>query len=212
MAHAKRSKPVRWSKDLAYAVGLIATDGNLSPNGRHIELTSRDRQQLQNLMRCLDISVKIGTKRSGDTDTCTERIQFGDVVLYTFLLQIGLTPNKTKTIAALSIPDAYFFDFLRGHFDGDGSFYSYHDPRWPTSFQYYMSFVSASHSHILWLEGGLLRLCGAHGYVAKSGSVYQLRYGKRATRKIVEKMYYRDGVVCLHRKRNKVFKAVRKDI
>ena len=42
------------------------------------------------------------------------QIQFGDVVFYQWLLSLGLTPNKSKTIGPLKIPYEYFFDFLRG--------------------------------------------------------------------------------------------------
>ncbi len=38
-----RINPVLWSPDLAYVVGLIATDGNLSSDGRHITIRSNDR-------------------------------------------------------------------------------------------------------------------------------------------------------------------------
>ncbi len=36
----------RWNANLAYAVGLIAADGCLSKDGRHIILVSKDIEQL----------------------------------------------------------------------------------------------------------------------------------------------------------------------
>ena len=45
---------------------------------------------------------------------------FSDHVYRARLEAIGLTPNKSKTLAPLAIPDEYFRDFLRGEFDGDG--------------------------------------------------------------------------------------------
>ncbi len=118
---------IMWSPKFAYAIGLIATDGSLSKDGRHIDFTSKDREQIMNYMKCLDIEVKIGrkTNRTGGA----LRAEFGDITFYNFLLAIGLFPNKTKTIGAVKVPDHMFFDFLRGHFDGDGTFYSYFDPR-----------------------------------------------------------------------------------
>ena len=35
---------MQWNHDFAYAIGLITTDGNLSPDGRHINLTSKDEE------------------------------------------------------------------------------------------------------------------------------------------------------------------------
>src|SRR3989338_7960663 len=150
-ARPRRKDEIKWSSDIAYAVGLITTDGCLSNDGRHIIFVSKDREQLKNLMSALKIRVKIGNTISGYTGKPTTRIQFGDVKLYRFLLEIGLMPNKTKILTSISVTDEYFFDFLRGHFDGDGSFYSYWDPRWKSSYMFYTVFISASKNHINWL-------------------------------------------------------------
>jgi len=202
---------IEWSPKFAYALGLLATDGNLSPDGRHFDVTSADREQLVNLRKCLGITNKIGFKRSGVTKKMITRIQFGDVRFYRFLLTIGFTPNKSKTLGSLDIPRRYFFDFLRGHFDGDGTFYSYWDPRWRSSFMFYMTFVSASRTHIDWLRKEILRRLAIRGHITKSknGSVYQLKYAKRESLKLLRKLYYNNRVVCLPRKRRKIAKALR---
>ena len=64
-------------------------------------------------------------------------------------------PRKSLTMGKLKIPNKYFFDFLRGCFDGDGCFYSYWDPRWRSSHMFYLEFVSASKKHINWLQNEL---------------------------------------------------------
>src|SRR3989344_5929092 len=128
---------IKWSPQFAYAIGLLATDGCLLNDGRHIDLTSKDREQLMNYKKCLAIDTKITSKHSSLGNRYL-RVQFGDVLFYRFLLGIGFTPAKSKTMAHLAIPKKYFFDFLRGCFDGDGCFYSYWDPRWHSSFMYYL--------------------------------------------------------------------------
>lgn len=205
-----KREEVRWSAELAYAVGLLTTDGCLSSDGRHIDLTSKDREQLGNFMRCIDKKVRIGIKKTV-TGKSVNRIQFSDVVLYRFLLSIGLTPKKTHTLGPITVPDPYFFDFLRGHFDGDGSFYSYHDTRWKKSFMFYLSFVSASRAHISWIQKTLRKRLGVNGYLthAKGQSVIQLRYAKTETQVILQKMYAKKGAICLSRKRLKIEKALR---
>lgn len=35
---------IKWSPEFAYAIGLLVTDGNLSPDGRHLNFTSKDRE------------------------------------------------------------------------------------------------------------------------------------------------------------------------
>lgn len=200
---------IRWSPEFAYAIGLLTTDGCLSKDGRHFDMSSKDTEQLENFMRCLGIKNKIGIKTSGSGKK-SFRIQFGDVNFYRFLLSIGLTPEKSKTLAELKVPDTYFFDFLRGHFDGDGTFYSYFDPRWRSSFMFYTEFISASEKHVKWLRDKLSHFLKIKGHVTKSGNkiCYQLKYAKFESLKLLPKMYYDDKVICLSRKRLKIEKAL----
>ena len=199
-----------WSPEFAYALGLIATDGCLSGDGRHLELTSKDIQQLHNFMRCLGIQNKIGKKISGYSGKPSLRVQFGDVLFYQFLLSIGFSPAKSKILGKIDIPQKYFFDFLRGAFDGDGTFYSYYDPRWKSSFMFYTVFISASIAHIEWMRSTLFTLLEVKGHVthAHMKSIYQLKYAKKESLKILKRMYYKNSVVCLSRKRLKVEKAL----
>lgn len=209
------SKPKRgeviWSERIAYAVGLMATDGCLSNDGRHLELSSKDREQLSNFLICIDREVTISKKKSGFTDKEFYRIQFSDVTLYRFLESIGLTPRKTLTMGALSVPDEFFFDFLRGHHDGDGSFYSYFDPRWKSSFMFYLSFVSASEAHVVWLRKRIHHLSGVKGHVTtdRNRGIYQLKFGKAESMVILARMYARGSSVHLRRKRLKIQSALR---
>jgi hypothetical protein len=143
---------IKWSPEFAYAIGLITTDGNLSPDGRHMSFISRDRALVRTFARCLRLNNnKIGWNTSG-AGLRHSRIQFGDINFYKFLLTIGLMPKKSKLLYQIAIPDDFFFDFLRGHFDGDGTFHSYWDKRWKHSFMFYTIFVSASREHIYWLQ------------------------------------------------------------
>jgi len=198
-----------WSPQFSYAIGLLATDGNLSPDGRHIDLTSKDEEQLTNFMKCVGVEAKIGYKTSGFSGKKVPRIQIGDVNFYRFLLGIGLMPNKSKTLSKLLIPDKYFLDFLRGHFDGDGTFYSYWDSRWKNSFMCYTVFLSASKAHIIWLQERLFDILGIKGHVVKSinNPVYNLRYAKQDSLKLLPKLYY-DSAISLSRKRLKVERAL----
>ncbi|MDP1706725.1 MAG: hypothetical protein Q8L36_02790 [bacterium] len=201
---------IEWSPKFAYALGLLATDGNLSTDGRHFDFTSKDMEQIRNFMNCLEIKPKIGYKKSGYTGQKRPRIQFGDVNFYKFLLGIGFMPAKSKIMADFKIPNKYFFDFLRGHLDGDGTFISYWDPRWRSSFMFYTIFISASKKHIDWLRREIFRKLRINGHITKgvNSSVYQLKFAKTESLKLLPKMYYDNGVICLSRKRLKIEKAL----
>ncbi len=202
---------IKWSPNFAYAIGLIATDGNLSSNGRCIVFTSKDLEMINNFLKCLSVSSKISMKaRSNEKEKKYYYVQIGDINFYKFLNSIGLTPAKSKTIGIINIPDKYFFDFLRGHFDGDGTSYSYWDKRWKSSFMFYTEFISASKKHIDWLRGEISKKIGINGHITKSknNSVYQLKYAKRESTKLISRMYYGKKVVCLSRKIEKIKKAL----
>jgi len=112
--------PLVWSPELAYAVGLIATDGNLSPSGRHVSVSSGEREVLETFLRCIDRRAKIGHVKGG-FGTHGLRVQIGDVGLYRWLQSIGLTPRKSLTLGPIDVPDAVLCHLLRGLLDGDGS-------------------------------------------------------------------------------------------
>ena len=42
MAYRKSNVKLVWTNNFAYVIGVIATDGNLSPDLRHIHITSKD--------------------------------------------------------------------------------------------------------------------------------------------------------------------------
>lgn len=213
----KRSVPIdtAWRPELAYVVGLIATDGCLYNDRRHINLTSKDLQLIRTFKKCLGLRNKEGKKNSGFADTWAYNLQFGSVDFYNFLLDIGLTPAKSKTMSEIKIPKEYFPDFLRGLFDGDGTIYSYMDPRWASSHMFYTAFVSASKLFIDWLQKQGNGILGINGRISISrkvegNTVYQLKYAKKESLVLIGHMYYNHKVPCLKRKRDKIRKILKK--
>lgn len=199
---------IKWSSEFAYAIGLIVTDGSLSKDGRHIDFTSKELPQINNFQTALGTNYTPSIKyRSLEREKKYYRIQIGDVKFYRFLESIGLMPNKTKIIGEIKIPNEFFPDFLRGHLDGDGTFHSYMDKRWKSSFMFYTSFNSASKNHIDWLQSMIKQLANIKGHItkAKKSSVYKLNFAKADSRILIPKIYYSPDVLCLERKRLKIF-------
>jgi len=199
-----------WDSNLAYIVGLIATDGNLSKDGRHLDFTSKDKDLIETFILLLSLSNKIDIKKGTYDPTKTYyRVQFGSVKFYRFLKEIGLEPNKSKTLGALKIPDNYFVDFLRGSLDGDGYTYSFWDKIFPNSFRLYCVFLSASEKHIFWIRDQIKRLFLLEGktrFVVKS--IYELKFAKANSINLLKKIYYKKGLPCLERKRFKIEQAL----
>lgn len=202
-----------WSPELAYAVGLIATDGNLSKDGRHLTLTSADRELIETFQQCLGLDnriTQIGIFRRHF------RIQWGDRVFYNWLLSIGLMPNKSRQLGVLKIPDDYLPDFVRGCLDGDGNIQTYTDrynvfknPKYVYE-RLMVRFVSASLPFLEWLQTNLERQLGVRGGTFKSkpranrSEVWTLKYAKNDSLKVLRWLYYAPGVPCLRRKRDQV--------
>ncbi|MBM3272668.1 hypothetical protein FJY94_05370 [Candidatus Kaiserbacteria bacterium] len=201
----KGSVRLEWSPDFAYAIGLLTADGCLSKDGRHIDLTSVDIEQALLYKKCLGIDTKISTKHSsaGNRAHC---VQFSDVLFYQFLMGIGLSPAKSKTLTSVSVPGEYFRDFLRGYFDGDGSSYSYQDPVFPNSFRFCISFTSASPRFVSWLQDRIAEDVGVRGFVSKNSNTpyVQLKFAKADSVRLSAYMYYADDLPRLERKYLKI--------
>ena len=201
-----------WNSNLAYCVGLIATDGCLYNDGRHISFVSADIQLVKLFKNLLKLSNHISHKTSSLSGRKCPHIQFGNVGFYNWLLEVGLTSRKSLTLGPLNIPRKYFLDFTRGCFDGDGTIYSYMDSRWANSHMFYISFASASKIFVNWFRNEIYSTAGIHGHIstAQKRDFYQLRYAKAESLVLIKKMYYNKQVPCLQRKREKIIKILEK--
>lgn len=193
-----------WNNNLAYVIGLISTDGNLSKDGRHIVFVSKDLELIKLFQKCLNLKNKISVKTSGYSKGRGKYyfIQFGNVIFYNELMSIGLSPNKSKNIAQLLIPKKYFPDFLRGHLDGDGTIRSYNDPEYIHSRRLYITFLSASEKHVHWLQSQIKKFYGIIGRVRPVRRAWILVYAKKASLSLLRIIYHKPNLPSLTRKRN----------
>ncbi|MDO8632953.1 MAG: LAGLIDADG family homing endonuclease [Candidatus Wildermuthbacteria bacterium] len=203
---------ITWSSNFAYAIGLITSDGCVSKDQRHITFVSKDLELAEKFKKALALTNRfIMSGRGGETTKLYYTVRFGDKVFYQFLATIGLTSAKSKTIKSVMVPKYYFPDFLRGLFDGDGTFYTFWDKRWPNSFGFKLSFASASKDFIGWLKIELSRLYGVTGCFHKGAGVINLEYTKGDTKKLFNTMYYKTRLLFLNRKYRKIKTAFQMD-
>ena len=208
----KKFTNTKWNINLAYAIGLLVTDGNLSPDGRHINFTSKDKELAELFKNCLSLNNKIGKKGNGlNKEKKYYVVQFGDVTFYDWCLGLGIMPNKSKIISSIKVPDKYFFDFLRGCFDGDGCSYAYWDKRWHSSYMFYFSICSASSSFLKWLQQKTKQYVDVIGKISAAKGVYQLRFAKRESILLFNKMYYKNNLPFLKRKHLKMRQFIKVD-
>jgi hypothetical protein len=191
-----------WSPNIAYIVGLITTDGNLSKDGRHIEFSSKDIELINIFRQCLSLKNKIGYKKCGYSKNLCARVQFGNVKFYNWLQNIGLSTNKSKKLGALKVPKQYMPDFLRGHIDGDGTVRVYKDKLFPNSERLYTIFGSGSIKHLQWISNVIASLYNITGKIKAGTRIWQLVYSKKNSTILLNKIYYNKNLLCLTRKKN----------
>ncbi|MEP7004148.1 MAG: hypothetical protein ABI888_06370 [Chloroflexota bacterium] len=187
-----------WTANLAYAVGLIATDGNLSPTKKSITVVSGDIELLATFKVCIPRAGRIG--RHGPN---VWHVSVSSVTFYRWLESIGLTARKSLTIGAIDVPDAYFPDLARGLLDGDGSITNMvlnpggAAKRYPDYRYERVNAVlrSASRAHVEWIRESMRRVLDVETALliepqrVPTSRMYTLRYGKHATLTILSRFY-----------------------
>lgn len=206
----QRKIRIEWSPNLAYAIGLITADGNLSKDQRHISFISKDIELINHFREALSLQNKTMVNRSKN-GRIWYVLTFGDKIFYRFLNDIGIKSAKSKTIQSVQIPKDFFADFLRGFFDGDGTFYTFWDKRWPNSFCFKLSFASASKEFLDWLMKELSEHYGTAGCIHKGKGVDNLEYAKGDSRKLIEIMYADPLGLRLQRKFDRMQTALEED-
>lgn len=196
--------PDEWTPQLAYAVGLIATDGCLSGDRKTVAQVSKDYDLLETFKACIRSEARIVWSQRA------YRVQVTDVGLYRWLQSIGLTQRKSLTLGSVAVPDEVFLDFVRGLLDGDGSIkvsVVVPNPRvYPlhTYQRLRVEFHSASERHLVWLRGELQRRLGLRGWATvrpkDPNPMYLLRYSKHESMRLLSELYRDPSAPRLHRK------------
>lgn len=193
---------------LWYLVGLITSDGCLSPDGRHIDITAKNEIFLQELSQKFQFTCKIGKKNNGH-GAFASRIQFSSKSFYDFLIKIGLMPNKSKILSSLNVPSEYFSHFVRGVIDGDGSIRHWTHPQ-NGGEQWIVKVVSGSEEFLKWLSLQIYKLYRLSGslHPIYNSSVYTLKFGKLVAQELL-KICYPSHVFALPEKMRLAQKCIR---
>jgi hypothetical protein len=206
-----RRLPLEWSPVMAYVVGLIATDGCLVNDRRHVSFTTTDRELAETFLRCMGRPLRFGKTRTS-VGNVAYRVQVGDVALYRWLESVGLTQRKSLTLGPIDVPDAVFSHLVRGLLDGDGTISNFvHAPtrRSYPGYRYerlHVRFCSASVAHITWLRERIAVHLEATGTLVTTGpragrhEFFSLTYGKRDSIGLLKWVYADAGSPRLDRK------------
>ncbi len=186
------------SPELAYIVGLVASDGNLEEDNNCVILNTTDFELADTFRQLLGMNnAHIVVVNHAPPRKTSYMVQVCDYVFRSFVEARGLTPRKTLTIGALDVPDQVFVDFLRGELDGDGGWHIGHGWR---GVEYLIAkIVSKSRPYLEWIQKTVERLTGLTGRFSGHGVVYN---GHNAER-LGAWLYYSPDLPCLSRKRER---------
>jgi predicted DNA-binding protein YlxM (UPF0122 family) len=106
-----------WSKEMAYVLGLILTDGNISSDNAQISITMKEGYLLENIKKILKSEHPVKSIKNTDMyyfGFCRNKMRDK-------LVELGITSNKSLKVNFPDVPDKFLSHFIRGVFDGDGS-------------------------------------------------------------------------------------------
>jgi len=194
---------------MAYVLGFFAADGDMTVNKRgahfwNIQIT--DEKLLISIKNILKSDHKISIRKGKGNEQDLYRLQIGSKETYNDLYNLGMRPNKTKSLVIPNVPNKYFPDFVRGYFDGDGHVWTgaINKERLKSHIVIQTVFTSCSNKfleiikeklELFFIEKGVLRK-GKGGY-------FRLVYSINGSLKLYDFMYNNLGTSKLFLKRKK---------
>lgn len=157
--------------DLAYLLGLWATDGYIKSSGV-IGIKSIDRDMIDWIKEKIRYTNKIdrGITQAGKN---YYEIRFRSKEVEEILSKYGIVKHKTRILKFPNIPEDMLPHFIRGLFDGDGCIFSDKFER-----RYTVSFVSASYEFIQRYKSVVESIIGGDRKIVvnKQKDVYQYSF------------------------------------
>ena len=193
------------SSNMAYILGLLASDGNVleKENRITLELQSQDIEILRKINNELSNEREIKTyTTSKNKNYC--KLQIWSSEIKKDLSVYNIVPNKTFTLQPpLFLDKKYYIDFIRGYFDGDGCIYKRENNR------EIVQIDGASKAMMEWIRN----VFNDYGITTPSFRTYRLETGVKMYRlsyynqeiihKIYKLFYHSENLLYLERKKQK---------
>ena len=189
-----------WSEEMAYVYGLIVADGCIMKRKDSgimvIDITLNDEDHIRRLANLLGVPERVYSNSDG-----TYHLRFVSNYIAKRLMKLKVPFRKSLVLGKLPVPKKFFSHFLRGYFDGDGSFSINAKGRAPM-----LSFTSGSYNFLRWIQAKLKRYYGfPMGRLRnkKGTNTWNVWYRKSASIFLMAIMYRDKGDLFLRRKYNR---------
>lgn len=106
------------SYEKAYLLGVLFADGCVMMKSNQINLISNDYDLLEFFKREIGFSGEI---QQNPLHKNAKFVAFSSIEMKQDLIKLGCVPRKSLTLEFPNIEEKYFWTFLLGYFDGDGS-------------------------------------------------------------------------------------------
>ena len=197
----------------AYFLGFIYADGWIvCSEDRHnyefgMTLQSEDKYVLEKLNEELGGKNIIYHSNPEDVLICGTQIAhsghldtlrvYSKKLVYS-LIKNGIETNKTLKDVYPIVDDKFFFDFLRGYIDGDGCYYKDNN-------QTYMHITCASIVPLRYIQDKLNHFDIKTQIYTENERKHRLMCTSfNEMNKLINRLYYEDGLFCLQRKYEKI--------
>ena len=183
-----------------YLMGFLAADGSIQKDGGiKIGLSTVDKPFLEKIRTILHSNYPIRDYITKDGFSVSEFI-FRSEKIKQKLSQYGIVNNKTKTfVFPYNLPKEFYIDFIRGYFDGDGTFCMAGQYRRVSLCGYNQEFLQ-SVVDILENQYNIPRV-----KIQKDnrGNTYYFQYSQTSAKKLYELFYENNPALYLPRKYDK---------
>lgn len=204
------------NSEKAYWLGFIYADGYVTSGNRWgIELSSIDKNHLEKLIKVLESNIRLKFRKRKNFIIETEMCGFliNNKTMYCDLLNKGVLPNKTYILEFPNeeiLPKCFYSDFIRGLYDGDGSFTInsfesiYKDKKYNNT-HIEISFVGKNKNFIIKLQNVINKETNINARVdyIKRDDLYSIRISNKQDCLKFINYLYNDNCVKLERKYNK---------
>ena len=190
------------NENKAYWLGMLIADGNISDFGRksytiRLLLKESDIYHIESFCKDIDLNKKVHIDKDNRGS-----ITIHSKKMYMDLINLGITPKKTRHEYFPEIPEHLIHHFIRGFFDGDGTIYSRNQTDNRKRALCAIGFVCGNNIFMETLINILHEKCNVHTSIhyKKDKDVYEYKTEAiNGCKKIIEYMY-KDATIFLKRK------------
>lgn len=200
-----------WNEKSAYLLGVLYTDGWIAKVGSKaksriaILLAAKDRKWLEQIRKAFGCDSRIfeNSILHPKTGNWSYNVTFGfsSKRIHTKLIEMGIKEQKFP-----NLPKRFLSHFVRGCFDGDGSFFfSSHAKCIRTSIMGGKSFLTELRDRLH--DAIVTSMSMQINPATKNGSCWSLHFGKTDTA-ILSEYLYRDATLFLKRKKKVALQSI----